>query len=350
MGAVPIIDISSSYGDGAAAHAVAAEIGRACETVGFLMVSGHSGPQSLIDDADGLSRAFFDLPYDEKTCIAVDLSKGRRGYRRMGETSVAGSRGEVAPHDLREQLVAGPVPIPGHAYYAQPGAARFFPPNVWPERPAGLEGTWRAYYLAATNLATHLMRLFALALHLPEFYFDDKVDRHITQLVSVNYPAQPTPPLPGQLRAGAHSDFGSLTLLATDGTPGGLQVMMAEGEWQDVLPVKGAFIVNLGDLMAQWTNDRWRSTLHRVVNPPAEVAGSSRRHSLVFFHQPNFDAPIECLPTCLAPDERPKYAPVTSGDHLAQKLSQTYLVPAPDLVPTPDPVAEPVTSSEKAHA
>jgi isopenicillin N synthase-like dioxygenase len=325
---------------------VAAEIGRACETLGFLMVSGHSVPQSLIEEADGLSRAFFDLPEDEKARIAIGLKDDRRGYRRMGESSVAGSRGEVAPHDLREQLVTGPLAIPGDAYFAQPGAERFFSPNLWPERPAGLEGAWRAYYLAATNLATHLMRLFALALELPEFFFDDKIDRHITQMVSVNYPAQPTPPLAGQLRAGAHSDFGSLTLLATDGTPGGLQVKMADDEWHDIVPVKGAFIVNLGDLMAQWTNDRWRSTLHRVVNPPVDVARSSRRHSMVFFHQPNFDALIECLPTCLAAGEQPKYAPVTSGDHLALKLSQTYITPAPDTAGAD----EPAVSLENAHA
>jgi isopenicillin N synthase-like dioxygenase len=290
------------------------------------MVTGHTVPQGLIEDADGLSRAFFDLPLDEKRQIMIQPGRDRRGYRPVGATNVAGSLGEEGPYDLREQLVSGPEPVPNDPYYLRPGAARFFPPNVWPERPAGLAGTWRAYHLAATRLATHLMRLFALALELPEFFFDDKIDRHVTQLVSVNYPAQHRVPMPGQLRAGAHTDFGSLTLLATDGTPGGLQVML-EGAWQDITPVKGAFIVNLGDLMAQWTNDRWRSTLHRVVNPPSEVAYESRRHSLVFFHQPNFDALIECLPTCRVAGEPGKYAPVTSGDHLLDKLAKTYLPP-----------------------
>ena len=140
-------------------------------------------------------------------------------------------------------------------------------------------------------------------------------------------PATAKPPLPGQLRAGAHSDFGSVTLLATDGSPGGLQVKMPDGAWHDIMPVEGAYIVNLGDLMAQWTNDRWRSTLHRVVTPPLDLAANSRRHSMVFFHQPNFDALIECLPTCLAPGERPKYAPVTSGAHLHAQLAKIYVKP-----------------------
>ena len=103
------------------------------------------------------------------------------------------------------------------------------------------------------------------------------------------------------------------------------------GAWTDVPIVPDCFIVNIGDLMAQWTNDRWRSTLHRVVNPPVDVAGSSRRHSMVFFHQPNFDAVIECLPSCLAPGERPKYAPVTSGGHLLDRLLKTYVGPKPVL-------------------
>ena len=328
MTSVPIIDIAPSLrGDAAARRSVAAEIGRACETVGFLMISGHGVSPDLIAEADGLSRAFFDLPLDDKMRIAIgNGGRTQRGYRRMGGTVLARSLGDEAPSDLREQFVAGPEPDPADAYYRQPGAAPFFPQNVWPERPAGLRRAWTAYYGAATALARHLMRLFALALDLPEVFSDRKVDRQITQIVSVNYPAQAAAPAPGQLRAGAHTDFGSLTLLATDGTPGGLQVKMPDGFWHDVMPVEGAFIVNLGDLMAQWTNDRWRSTLHRVVNPPREDAGS-RRHSLVFFHQPNFDALIECLPTCLAPGEQPKYAPVTSGAHLHEQLAKIRVQP-----------------------
>jgi isopenicillin N synthase-like dioxygenase len=332
--AVPIIDLAPSFaGDEGARRAVAAQIGRACSEIGFLMVTGHGVSQDLIDEADGLSRAFFDLPYDEKMRIAIAHNQGRRGYRAMGETNVAGSLGEKRPHDLREQIVTGPPAPAGDPYYQRPEAQRFFWPNVWPERPAGLERSWADYYAAMTGLAGHIMRLFALALDLPEGFFDAKIDRHITQLVSVNYPATAMPPLAGQLRAGAHTDFGSVTLLATDGSPGGLQVKMPDGAWHDIAPVKGAYIVNLGDLMAQWTNDRWRSTLHRVVNPPAEARGS-RRHSMVFFHQPNYDALIECLPTCLAPGEQPKYPPVTSGAHLLDKLSKIYVSPRqPDLVP-----------------
>lgn len=332
---VPVVDIALSLrGAEGARRAVAREIGRACERVGFLMITGHGVPQQLIDDADGLSREFFDLDLDEK--LRIDIAGGKRGYRRMGNSALAGALGTETPPDLREQFVSGPEPQAADPYFRRPGVAAFFPPNVWPERPVAMEPVWRAYYHVCTTLATHLMRLFALALELPEWFFDDKIDHHITQLISVNYQAQAQPPLPNQLRAGAHTDFGSLTLLATDGTPGGLQVMLPDGEWHDIVPVKGAYIVNLGDLMAQWTNDRWRSTLHRVVNPPGDVATTSRRHSLVFFHQPNFDARIECLPSCIGPSQPAKYRPVTSGEHLAQKLISIRAKPKPTTPPEPD--------------
>lgn len=137
------------------------------------------------------------------------------------------------------------------------------------------------------------------------------------------YPPQTSPPLPGQLRRGAHTDFGSLTILYQDAAPGGLQVQTAVGDWRDVPPVGGSFVVNLGDLMAAWTNDRWVSTMHRVVNPSTDVA-ATRRLSIAFFHQPNFDTIIECIPTCLAPGGRPRYEPVTSGQWLIDKLSKSY--------------------------
>lgn len=329
MANVPIIDLGPSlHGIAGERHAVAREIGKACENIGFLMITGHGVPQSLVDEAEGLSREFFALPLEEKMRLAIDDRRSRgRGYRPMGRTQLAKSRGEAAPSDLREQFVSGPDAPAGDPYYERPDVARFFPPNAWPERLPGLSTAFGAYYKACSGVARNLMQLFALALGLPEQFFDDKIDRHITQLVSACYPRQTTAPEPGQLRAGAHTDFGSLTLLATDGSPGGLQVMMPDGEWQDIVPVNGAFIVNIGDLMAQWTNDRWRSTLHRVVNPPHAVAGSSSRHSLVFFHQPNCDAWIECLPSCIAPGEAPKYAPITSGAHLLGQLAKIHQPP-----------------------
>jgi isopenicillin N synthase-like dioxygenase len=168
-------------------------------------------------------------------------------------------------------------------------------------------------------LADTVMRIFAVALGKPEGFFDDKIDHHISRLRVRNYPAQPTPPAPGQIRAGAHSDYGSLTLLATEDKPGGLQVCNAQGAWVDVPIVPGTFIVNIGDLMARWTNDTWVSTLHRVVNPPPDADGDTRRLSLVFFHNPNHDAEIASL----VPDCPARYPPTTSGAHLRRLFTAT---------------------------
>ena len=325
MSIVPIIDISAARGgDEAARRAVARQIGDACENVGFLMVTGHGFPPGLLDAVDRAAREFFALPQDEKAGIAILPGKPRRGYSSVGTSTLVARPGEnLPPPDLRESLVTGPEPVPGDPYYDQPGAKFPFQANVWPERPEAMKQAFGAYYAACAALAATLMRLFALALDLPETFFDDKIDHHISGLNATFYPRQPSPPEQGQLRAGQHTDYGSLTILATDGSPGGLQVWL-DGAWQDVQPVPGAFIINLGDLMAQWTNDRWRSTLHRVVNPPRAVAANTDRLSLVFFHQPNFDARVECLPTCLAPGEEPKYPPTSSGEHLRAKIASTY--------------------------
>ena len=147
------------------------------------------------------------------------------------------------------------------------------------------------------------MDLFALALGLDEDFFVDKIDRPVSSMRAVHYPSLGTPPLAGQLRTGAHSDYGSITILQTDDADGCLQVKTHSGSWIDVISPDGAFVVNLGDLMSRWTNDRWISTLHRVAAPPAGDSGA--RLSLVFFGQPNYDIVIKCLPICRRPGIRP---------------------------------------------
>jgi isopenicillin N synthase-like dioxygenase len=169
------------------------------------------------------------------------------------------------------------------------------------------------------------MAMFALALDLPEGFFSDKIDRHISRLRVRNYPAPVTPPLPGQLRAGVHSDYGSLTILRTEASPGGLQVRNRAGDWVDAPIAPDSFIVNIGELMARWTNERWKATLHRVVNPPVALASVSRRLSLVFFHNPNYDAPVEALPGTVGVGETAKYPPTTSGEHLRRQFTRTQV-------------------------
>jgi isopenicillin N synthase-like dioxygenase len=132
---------------------------------------------------------------------------------------------------------------------------------------------------------------------------------------------------------GAHTDYGIVTVLYADAVPG-LQIVGPDGEWQDVLPTEGAFLVNLGDLLAEWTNDRWRSTLHRVVPPDPRTSDAARRRSVAFFHDGNYDALVECLPTCCSGDNPPKYAPILAGDHLMAKLLGPRTLTVSDAVST----------------
>lgn len=326
---VPIIDIDLFLkGSEVQKRAVAEGVGRACEEIGFLIVIGHGVPAKLVADMYDEANRFFELPLEEKLRIRRPSRDVSRGYIPAGDESLSYSLGRTAPPDLKEVLAIGREDIPDEDYFRRGPARLHFAPNLWPDRPASLRGTAITYFGAMERLACDLMRIFAVALELPENFFADKIDRHISAIRLINYPEQPTAPVPGQLRSGEHSDYGSLTILKIEDAPGGLQVRTRQGQWIDVHPVPDAFLVNIGDLMMHWTNDRWISTLHRVVNPPRDKALGSGRLSMVFFHQPNYDALIECLPTCQGPGNPPKYPPVTSGEHRLRKFLATSLQPS----------------------
>jgi isopenicillin N synthase-like dioxygenase len=187
---------------------------------------------------------------------------------------------------------------------------------------------WTRYYAAMEDLAARLMRVFAVALNMPETYFDAFINHPVSALRALNYPEQRVAPSAGQLRAGAHTDYGSLTILLPQAGSRGLEILTPDGQWTPVPPIPGAFIVNIGDLMARWTNDSWVSTLHRVVNPPPAEGGLDRRQSLAFFHQPDWDAEITVLPACVNPGDAPHYGPVRSGPYLMSKFRATTVAAA----------------------
>ena len=218
-------------------------------------------------------------------------------------------------------------------YYRRPDLAATFKPNVWPAAMPKLRITMERHYRSMEGLTDLVMRGLALALELDEGFFRDKLDRHDSTFRVANYPHQRHPPAPGQLRAGAHTDYGAITLLATERAPGGLQIRRRDGAWTDAPVVPEGFVVNIGDLMMTWTNDRWLSNLHRVVNPPPDVSGSTRRLSLVYFANCNPDARIECLPACAGADRPPRHPPVTAGEHRRMKIEKSVRGPAPKSVP-----------------
>jgi len=304
----PILDLKTAKG-------AASQIDEACREVGFFAITGHGVPQGVIDAAWSVSTRFFDRPLQEKLSVRgrVDYPYG---YTQMSSESLAASGGEEAATDLNESFSLSPPPRPEVADLG----GFVLDHRVWPNRPEEFEEAWTEYYHHMERLAARLMRLCAAALGISESFFDDKIDRHLSALRALNYPAQATPPPPGQIRAGAHTDYGTITILLPGQATGGLQVLANDGSWLAVPHIPDGFIINLGDLMAMWTNDRWRSTLHRVVNPDTNVAGSERRQSMAFFHQPNWDAEIACLPNCASEDNPPRYLATRSGPWLRAKV------------------------------
>jgi isopenicillin N synthase-like dioxygenase len=317
---VPVVDIAPFLaGAPAAKRAVAREIGRACTEIGFFTIVGHGVSAQLVSRMLAVTRAFFDLPLDEKLRVRQPAPEQSRGYLGVGGENLSYSRGDQGTADLKELFAIGPVDVPDAPYFRGPAGYPAFAPNLWPARPADFREVWTAYYRALERVTVRVMGMLAMALDLPEAYFVPFIDKHVTPIRANHYPEQATPPRPGQLRAGAHTDYGALTILLPENVPGGLQVQNRLGEFTDVEAPAGSFVCNLGDLMQRWTNDRWHSTVHRVVNPPLDRAAGNRRLSVAYFHQPNYDAVIECLPTCTGPGNPPRYPPVSSSAHRLEK-------------------------------
>ena len=322
--AVPTIDISPFFdGDAEGRRAVAAQVAKTCESVGFLIISGHRFPADLFERATGELFAFFDLPSATKNrWHPTGLSK-QRGFHGFATRGLAYTLGQQTPPDLRETVFLGPVDD-HRAYYADmPEAATSYAPNLIPTEPAGIDTTLVEMYRAYESLAHVMLRVFAAALTLPEDFFNGVLARHFSILSCHHYPALTEAPLPGQLRTGAHTDFGAMTILAATDAEGGLEVRLPDGTWAACTPKKGEFVVNLGDMMARWTNQRWTSNLHRVANPPLARA-QSRRLSIGLFVHPNYDQAITCVPTCLAPGETPRYPVISAGEHIKRKIERSH--------------------------
>jgi isopenicillin N synthase-like dioxygenase len=307
---VPVID---------ARAAIAAKVDAALRRVGFMQIVGHGIAPSVIDDVLAALDSFFALPLEDKCAYVPSAVSINRGYAASGSESLSYSVGKEAPPDLFEAFNVGPHDVdrddPALAADLEHGLAE----NIWPRDPATFEHAVSTYFAEARAVAHRLTSVFARALDIDEDFFE-RVTTHSTDMLRmIHYcrdgDASPEPE--GQLRMGAHTDYGICTVLLADPVEG-LEIVGPDGAWHGVVPQPGAVLVNLGDLLAEWTNDRWRSTIHRVVPPHAP--GPARRRSMAFFHDGNFDALVEVLPTCCDADNPPKYAPVIAGEHLRAKI------------------------------
>jgi len=286
---------------------VARAVRAACTTTGFLVIGGHGVAPELLAAMRAASYAFFDLPDAAKAACYLSTPMAARGYRPMGSENNARSLHGGGTADLKEYFTIG------KPYGAEEPLAEHAVPNAWPAVD-GFQAAWRRYFAAMEQLGDRLNTVFARSLAMPDAFFVERTRRHCSTLRAIHYPALEAVPEPGRLRSGEHTDFGGFTVLWSDAIAG-LQIRDRNGAWVDVESPPDCFVVNIGDLLAQWTNDLYVSTLHRVVNGPG------RRLSLVYFHHPDADTLVEAIPTCTGPDRPAQHAPVLAGDHRRRKVA-----------------------------
>jgi isopenicillin N synthase-like dioxygenase len=319
---VPAVDITAWVRDGSdgAKAAVAAAVDVACSEVGFMQVLGHGIPASVTNGLGFAMDDFFGLDLDEKK-LSITPKGVNRGYSPPKAESLSLSLGVESAsrmNDFFEAFNVGSAAsdfprlrLEGQNDYAE---------NVWPDV-LNFRLRVERYFAEARRVSRTMTDIFAQALDLKPGFFDRFTDHSIDVLRMNNYALPPgTVDLDGELIGmSEHTDFGIVTVLWADQVKG-LQVLGADGSWNDVSPADDALLINLGDLTARWTNERWQSTLHRV-KPPIVDGTIARRRSAAYFHDGNADAVISAIPSCVLDGAEPLYPPITVTEHIAAKLA-----------------------------
>jgi len=304
---IPVIDIGPFIKNEAGAAAVVIAIETACRDTGFFLVKGHGVSPEITSRLYNLARAFFDEPQDRKKTIGRGTGvTGGVAFSPIAEEALAATLGIKTPGDYKESLNFGEN-LPGDA---------------WPNVPEGLEKAFRDYFREMETLSKHMRRIFCQAIGLDQDYFEPSFENHGSALRVINYPEQSEAPLPGQMRAGVHTDYGFMTILRSEASAGGLQVRNRDGEWLDAPSIDGAYVINIADAFMRWTNDEWVSTPHRVANPPSGFKGTARRQSIPFFLNPSKETVIECLSPFVKGGA--KYEPITYGEYIDLKTKQAF--------------------------
>jgi isopenicillin N synthase-like dioxygenase len=314
--ALPIIDLARLCDtDTGGLRDIAAKVGAACRHVGFFYIVNHGIDAAFINAAFSHSARFFALPLSVKQGLAIEKIGGNRGYSGLMHEALDPARGA----DLKEAFNIGLDLKPDDPDLL--AGAPFRSLNVWPDLP-DFRVFMLSYFDACAALGRRLHRAFACDFGLDPDFFAKKLDRPMATLRLLYYPSS-TELTENLLGAGEHTDYGNVTLLATDNV-GGLEVRTRSGAWIAAPAMTGAFIVNIGDCLMRWTNDIYVSTPHRVVN-----RSSRERYSIAFFLDPNPDAIIEAIPCCIGPGERPRYASVNAADYLKGRLDRSKPRAAP---------------------
>ena len=296
--------------DGAAPAGVGAELARAAAEVGFLYVRNHGVDVALVERARRAALDFFRLPEEAKREAATN--RFHHGYLKPGSTQMY----DGARLDLKESFNWG-VELDGEAGAESPSANSLLGPNVWPAAMPALKPSVYPYFEAASACAEDLLRGFALGAGLDPEHFIRLRDRPLSRGSLQYYPPQPEDAAEDQFGVAPHTDFGVLTVLCQDEI-GGLEIRRRDGTWAAMPPIPGTLVVNIGDLLERWSNRRYRSTVHRVIN-----ASGRERLSLVLAYDPNFETLVDPRAFCTA-GETPHDAPITCGDYLLWRFAKAF--------------------------
>ena len=310
---IPIIDINGLLCGASASSKIAAEkINKACLDNGFFYISNHGVDETLVRNLMRLTKEFFDLPQKEKENISIKNSLAARGYEGLFAQSL--EKGTLG--DLKESIYFGREFDEDHPDVIAKKYGKG--PNQWPSDIPTFKETVMLYFERMHELSKAIMSGLALSLDLKEDHFLDYCLDPLARLRLLHYPSQSADSPENQRSAGAHTDFGGLTILLQDNL-GGLQVYdQGKQKWIEASPVPNTFIVNLGDLIARWTNEKYKSTLHRVVNKTG-----NERYSIPFFFHGNTDYVVTCLPTCQSRENPPKFAPTTVLKHFEERYNSS---------------------------
>jgi isopenicillin N synthase-like dioxygenase len=293
---IPVIDFTGlTVGDLALRRATATSMREAFEDFGFIYLKNHGVSQSVVDELFAQGISFFDLSQAAKAQAG--------GYRGAGLSGLDPTK----PTDVKERFRA--------PYDSD------LPPGYWPKRPPKFREAISVFHEAGLLVLRQVMHGVASSLGLPEEYFDAAHEPHSGAVMLLHYPPITESLLPGQLRSGAHTDFGTMTLLFHHGSAEGLEIQRPDGSWLHASSIPGAAIVNVGDLLTHWTNGQLRSVLHRVVPPQGEATQRSR-YSATLFYEPRHEVVISCLEPCQSPTKPPLYPPITAGERLEARRNE----------------------------
>jgi isopenicillin N synthase-like dioxygenase len=310
---IPVIDVGGLRSKRLVDRkAVAAEMREASHEVGFFYISNHGIEADILQQTFAETKRFFDLPLEVKHGVTIANSPISRGFEPIGYQTLD----QTAAPDLKEGFYIGvergeddplvQAKTPNHG------------PNQWLSDFLGWREHMETYFALMLDLSQRLMNGLALSLAIDEHYFDAMSNDPMAILRLLHYPPHPVNAPADQLGCGTHTDWGCLTILLQDSV-GGLEVCTSDGDWVQAKPIPDTFVINLGDMMARWTNDYYQSTPHRVV-----TRSGKERYSIPFFFDANYHALVNCIPTCQSPNTSPKYAPVTAGEHIMEMYHRTY--------------------------